>query len=192
MGKEHCPQINTDQESDAAKGGKTKSSCLICVYLCSSALRGGATLRRDMSVGKSACSKSGMTLIEVMLAVLIVSVGMVALLTATSQCLAIMKNAKNYQDVLWTLSTADAEHILYPTNKVEEMAVAPENYGAMTYERVVDDDEDEDGLYVVRTKVSWESRGRKAYEEVLSYIYIKPDESKKKTGGTAAVTVPPK
>ncbi len=137
-------------------------------------------------------TKSGMTLVEVMLAVLIVSVGMVALLTATSQCLAIMKNARNYQDVLWALSTADAEHILYPTNEVEDMAVAPEKYGNMTYERVVDEDDDEDGLYVVRTKVSWMAKGKTASEEVLSYIYIKPDESKKKTGGISAGIVPPK
>ncbi|MGQ9661034.1 MAG: type IV pilus modification PilV family protein [Kiritimatiellia bacterium] len=54
--------------------------------------------------------KAGLTLIEVVLAALLLSVGMTALLVAASRCLAVIKRAAIYQSGQWVLGTGEAEH----------------------------------------------------------------------------------
>ena len=120
--------------------------------------------------------RAGLTLIEVMLAVSILSVAFTVLLTAASRCLAAIRKAKYYQDAQWTLSMGEADHPMLETNDVDSLNVSSETYdNGLTYSREVEDDEDEDGLYVVRARVSWTDKGREAYEEVVSYVY-QPEE----------------
>lgn len=126
--------------------------------------------------GGGARGAAGLTLIEVLLSVAILVVGFSVLLTAASRCLAVMKSAKNYQAAHAVLDRGDLEHPLFLTNRVEDLAVNAKEYDGLTYSRVVEDDEDKDELYLVRTRVSWGDGGQ--YEEVLSYVYF-PDKEKK-------------
>ena len=112
-----------------------------------------------------------------MLAVAILSVGLVVLLTGASRCLAVIKISKNYQTAQWTMNMGDIDHPLVFTNDVKSLEVAPKEYdNGFTFERVVEDDEDEDGLYVVRTRVSWSDRGRHPYEETVRYLWEPPED----------------
>jgi prepilin-type N-terminal cleavage/methylation domain-containing protein len=113
----------------------------------------------------------GMTLIEVFIAVVILSVGLVVLLTAASRCLAVMKAAKYYQNAQWTLNKGDLEYPITPTNDVMQLAVSPVEYpGGFTFSREVEEDEDEDELFVVRTKISWFNHSREMTEEIVRYV----------------------
>lgn len=121
----------------------------------------------------------GMTLIEVLLATAILSVGLAMLLTAASRCLAVIRAAKTYQTARWTLSLGELEHPYNPspTNKVEDFEVdayEPEPGNGFQFSRTVDDEaaEDTDGLRVIHTKVKWESRGHEAFEETVRYVYL--------------------
>ena len=118
----------------------------------------------------------GMTLIEVMLAVAILGFSFTVLLTAASRCIVAIKQAQIYQQAQWTLAMAEAEYPLLKTNDIANLNVGPETYdNGLTYTREVEEDEDEDGLHVVRARVTWSKRGKERFEEAVFYIF-KPIE----------------
>jgi len=131
---------------------------------------------RDTFGGTCAVRK-GLTLIEVLLAVLMLSTGLVVLLTSASRCLAVMKIARDYQTAQWALALGELDYPLSVTNDVKELEVEPFTYpNGLTFSREVEDDEDEDGLFVVRTRVSWPRRGRESQEETVRYVFQKIEE----------------
>lgn len=116
--------------------------------------------------------RKAFTLVEVILAVAILSVGFTVLLTGVSRCLAVMKIARNYQTAQWTLGMGQLDYPFIVTDDVEDLEVEPFTYpNGFTYSREVEDDEDEDGLFVIRTRVSWSDRGRETYEEIVRYVW---------------------
>jgi prepilin-type N-terminal cleavage/methylation domain-containing protein len=116
-------------------------------------------------------NKNGFTLIEVFLAVSLMSIGLVVMLTAVSRCLAVMKSAKNYQTAQWTLNKGDLDYPIVATNDVKSLVVSPVEYpGGFIFSREVEEDDDKDQLYVVRTKVSWSDHSRDMSEEVVRYV----------------------
>jgi prepilin-type N-terminal cleavage/methylation domain-containing protein len=128
-------------------------------------------------------SRCGLTLIEVLIAIAILGAGLAVMMTGASRCLAVMKAARNFQTVQWTFGLALAEHPLFPTNRLEDIEVTPQDYNDMTFERTVDEKKDtkeDDGLYVVRTSVGWKDRGRTWREEMVQYIYLTEDQREKK------------
>jgi prepilin-type N-terminal cleavage/methylation domain-containing protein len=124
--------------------------------------------------------KRGFTLVEVLLAVVILSLGLTVILTGTGRCLAVMKKARTYQDAIFALQKGEAEHPLTTvTNDVKNLDVQDERYGEFTYSRTVDNDTDEDGLYVVHSRVAWTERGKESFEEVVCYVLCLEDLKKK-------------
>lgn len=120
--------------------------------------------------------KSGMTLIEVTLATTILVVGLTALLTGASRCLSVMKSSKRYQDAVWTLERGMLDYPLFVTNDVKSLEVDGVSYDEYEFRRIVEDDEDEDKLYLVRTEVSWLAGDRRMVEEVLQYVLETGDD----------------
>ena len=128
-------------------------------------------------------SRCGLTLIEVLIAIAILGAGLAVMMTGASRCLAVMKVARNFQTVQWTLGLALAEHPLFPTNTLKDIEVSPQDYKGMIFERTVDEKKDtknDDGLYVVRTSVGWKDRGRTWHEEMVQYVYLTEDQREKK------------
>lgn len=114
---------------------------------------------------------SGVTLIEVLLAASILGTGLMVLLTGASRCLTVVHKAKNYQIAQWTLNMGELDYPVIDTNDVLSLAVRPFEYdNGFTFERIVEEDDDDDGLFLVRTVVSWPERGRVAKEEVVRYV----------------------
>ena len=114
--------------------------------------------------------KRGFTLIEVLLATMIMSFGLTVLLVGASQCLRTVGAAKYFQHAQLVMGLGEADHPLLATNDVESLAVDGEDYDGFIFSRAVEEDEDEDGLFVVRTRVSWTDARRKGYEEVVRYV----------------------
>jgi prepilin-type N-terminal cleavage/methylation domain-containing protein len=118
--------------------------------------------------------RRGLTLVEVLLAVAILSMGLTVLLTAVSRCLVVMRNAKKYQTAQWTLGRGELENPLVVSNDVDELEVREVVYpNGMTYSRELDEDDKErkDGLHVVHTKVTWSDKGKEMREEVIQYVF---------------------
>lgn len=121
--------------------------------------------------------KRGMTLIEVLLASVILGTGLAALLTATSRCLIVMRRSQEYQQAQWALTQGELEFPILYAEDIMDQDVSGEDYDGYTFSREIEDDEDEDGLYLVRSKVTWESAGREKIEEVVEYVYQPESES---------------
>jgi prepilin-type N-terminal cleavage/methylation domain-containing protein len=131
------------------------------------------------------CSRTdGFTLIEVLLAALIMGFGLSVLLVGTSRCLYAMKTAQQYQTAQWIMGLGEAEHPLLATNDVEALNVSPVSYDkGYTFERKVDEDDDDDGLYVVHSLVKWPDRNANGVEEAVRYVY-KPKDDTTRSGGS--------
>jgi prepilin-type N-terminal cleavage/methylation domain-containing protein len=117
---------------------------------------------------------AGLTLIEVMLAVTILGLGLTVLIATASRCLAVVRQAKNYETARHCLNRVELEHPLQLEETIQEGSesgdFADESGFPWTREiQVVG--EKKDGLYSVRTRVTWSDRGGHPYEEVITYLY---------------------
>lgn len=140
--------------------------------------------------------KSGFTLIEVLIATVILASGLFALMVGLSNCAQMMRLSKEYQDAQFVFSLGERcfplpsnEEITDPEEderlnidpvSAEEMIDELEIdlpretralYKDYTFERMVDEkeldtDEVDDGLYLLRTRISWGS-GKEGYSEEL-------------------------
>ena len=110
--------------------------------------------------------KSGMTLVEVLLAITILGVALVVMLTAISRSLAVLRVSDNFHRAMWALSMGEAEYplILEEDGEPEDLEVMGESYEGITFSRTVEDpDQDapdaEERLLVITTTLEWEGRG---------------------------------
>jgi prepilin-type N-terminal cleavage/methylation domain-containing protein len=122
--------------------------------------------------------RSGFTLIEVMIASVLLAVGVTALLAAASRCLAVMRVAKQYQEAQWALHMGELENPVLPTEEYEDWEVSGETYNDFNYSReVIEPEGDEsDGLFMLRSRATWSDKGRESYEEVVRLVFV-PEEA---------------
>ena len=121
----------------------------------------------------------GITLIEVMLAVVILGIGSGVLLLATARCLAIISKSQRYSTAQRLIGQVGAEHPLTRAKiEAEKESGRFDDEADYRWEREITAPEDENrkGLYTVRTRVSWSDRGRDSFEEVITWHYIQPEE----------------
>jgi prepilin-type N-terminal cleavage/methylation domain-containing protein len=131
--------------------------------------------------------RSGFTLVEVLLATVILAFGLMSLMAGLSSCAAMMTLAKEYQDAQYVFSLGELKYPMVESTEVEdELPVDPDSdlVEGYVFERTVDEkdlgtNEVDDGLYVVRTRVSWGS-GDDQYEELVRYVRQLKGESEKK------------
>lgn len=126
-----------------------------------------------------AAARQGLTLIEVMLAIVILGIGSGVLMLATARCVAVVSKARHYSTAQRLILQVAAEH---PLNREEidagtDSGEFDEGY-TWEHEIIEAEDEDREGLYTIRIRVAWSSRGKESFEEVLSWHYIEPEELK--------------
>ncbi len=127
--------------------------------------------------------KSGMTLVEVLLATVILGVCIVGLMKALSMCVEIFRGASFWQDVATVAAAAEERYPFVVSNDPQEdLTVPPDNsiFDGWTYERTVDDDEDEDGIYKVTIRIIYGNGGPGAEAEFVRLVY---SEGKEGTAG---------
>ncbi|NLB65692.1 MAG: prepilin-type N-terminal cleavage/methylation domain-containing protein [Lentisphaerae bacterium] len=134
-------------------------------------LTGGAR-RRD--------SRAGLTLIEVMLAVLILGTALVALVEGSSRALAVVRQARNYEQARRMLGRVEAENPL----RLKDEITAGQESGSFrggpsgwSWVRIIEDfgavDEDREGLFMVTTRVYWSQSGeRRGMEETVQMLFV--------------------
>ena len=122
----------------------------------------------------------GLTLIEVLLALVILSTGVSSMMIAMSQALSVVRTARNREIAQNLLRRIDLD---FPIEKIdyEERIESgefddPEGY-YWTREILLIDEEERPGLFLTRTRIEWSERGRDAYEEVQLYTYAPEAES---------------
>jgi prepilin-type N-terminal cleavage/methylation domain-containing protein len=124
-------------------------------------------------------SRNGLTLIEVLLAMVILGIGAGVLMLATARCLAVIAKVQRYSTAQRLILQVGAEHPLTrgTVNTGSESGAFDNGF---TWEREITEDEDEnrEGLYTVRTRVNWSDRGRESFEEIITWHYIPPEEER--------------
>ncbi|MBM4153288.1 MAG: prepilin-type N-terminal cleavage/methylation domain-containing protein [Kiritimatiellaceae bacterium] len=123
--------------------------------------------------------KNGLTLIEVMLAIVILGLGSGVMLLATARCIAIVTQTQRYNTAQRLIQQISAEHPL--TRSDLEAGTESGRFdddGDYSWEREIIKAEEENrkGLFTVRTRVSWSDRGKSSFEEITTWVYIKPEE----------------
>lgn len=111
--------------------------------------------------------RSGMTLVEVLLAVVILGVCLLGLMQGITASLEVFNASSYIHEAANVLARGDAEHpMIIDSDPLVDLAVDPDSsiQEGWTYERIVEEDEDEDGLFIVRIKVV-KGRGDPGMEE---------------------------
>jgi type II secretory pathway pseudopilin PulG len=136
-----------------------------------------------------------LTLVEVLMALAIMGIGIVGLVASASRCLAVARKAKNYENARRLLGEAEMrlhEHLLEQDDDeaLEEDSESWSfeepfgDYSGMWEIIQIGEEEDTEGLYQLRMRISWSDKGKEAFEEVVTYLYA-PD---KVSGGTVQGT----
>lgn len=132
-------------------------------------------------------SRAGFTLIEILIATLILAFGLMSLMVGLGNCAVMMTLSKEYQDAQYVFSLGELKYPMMDSTDVEdELPVDPDSdlVEGYVFERTVDEkdlatNEVDDGLYVVRTRVSW-GPGESQQEELVRYVRQLKSESDKK------------
>ncbi|MDF7798923.1 prepilin-type N-terminal cleavage/methylation domain-containing protein [Pontiellaceae bacterium B1224] len=136
---------------------------------------------------KSLASKKGLTLVEVLLALVILSVGVSSMMMAMSRCLAVVRTARNRDVARGLIQRIDLE---FPIERVDlaELSESGEfdELDGYTWFRDIQmvDEEYRPGLFLVTLRVQWSERGRDAFEEITMYKYAPDAESVTSQAGT--------
>lgn len=122
--------------------------------------------------------RSGLTLIETLLAVAILGIALSVLVAAAGQALGVVRRARNYTTARHLFEIIELEN---PIIDLAEAAGLIESGGfdppfaAYTWERIVEPMVDlrgeETEYYLIRTRVRWSDRGQPSYEEIVTGAY---------------------
>ncbi len=130
-----------------------------------------------MMTSNQARLSCGFTLLEVLIALIILSLGLTGLFRSLNSCMKMVALSKDRQDVMFVFSLGDMKYPIGLVDNIEEDGAVDKDYtlkDGYAYERLVDEKEDpeegveEDHLYVVRTRVTW-NNGRES-EEIVRYV----------------------
>ena len=125
-------------------------------------------------------AKKGLTLIEVLIALVILTVGVSSMMLAMSRCLSVVRTARNREVARGLLRQVDIENPIDRTTieEIDEEGEFEDLDGYVWLRNILMVDEEErPGLFLVTTRVQWSERGRDAFEEIITYKYAPESES---------------
>jgi prepilin-type N-terminal cleavage/methylation domain-containing protein len=125
-------------------------------------------------------SKKGLTLIEVLIALVILTVGVSSMMLAMSQCLSVVRTARNREVARGLLRRVDIENPIdrKTIEETDEEGEFEDLEGYIWLRNILMVDEEErPGLFLVTTRVQWSEKGRDAFEEIIAYKYAPDAES---------------
>ena len=123
-------------------------------------------------------SRRGLTLIEVLIAVAILSVGAAVLLTATSRCLAVIRAARDYYAARHVMDLVDIEHpiLAVKVNGQDQILNATldnlDYPNGFTASRSIERSETYKDLLIVNTRVYRRDGSTNRGEQATSFLYF--------------------
>jgi len=119
-------------------------------------------------------------LIEVMLALVILGVGMVALVTAAGRCISVARQAKNFGTARELLARVEVEKPMLLEENVEDVVgggTFESPFEQFRWTRTVEQNGfEEDGLWLVVTEILWTEDERSKKERVETLLYWPEDK----------------
>lgn len=136
--------------------------------------------------------KAGLTLIETLLAMVILGIGLSILVSSAGRALSVAKRARHFSTARHLFDIVELEN---PIPDIEEASETTESGGfdapndAYTWTRMVepsfDFEGEETGYFTVRTRVMWSDRGQQSYEELVTGVFAATDEKGARPDGEA-------
>lgn len=127
--------------------------------------------------------KGGFTLVEILLATMILGVSIMPIFTSITLCLRSMNAARDFQNVQWAFSAAALKYPLPEADmieKLDDLVVKPDDsicegfvFSRTVDEKIIDESVpgSDDGLYVVRSRISWGTEEDGTYLEQVRYYW---------------------
>ena len=130
-------------------------------------------------------SRSGMTLVEVLLAAMLLGLGMMTIFTSLSRCLRLIQASRDVQKMQLAFDRGNLAHPMadiQSEDDIEKLLVEDNDLGEglenYVFKRTFDEKEKpendtdfNDHLFTVRTSVSW-GEGEDAREEIVELIWL--------------------
>ncbi len=130
-------------------------------------------------------TRSGFTLIEVLLATAIMGAGLLVILSSLGPPLAMIGASKQYQEVQWVFGLAQLKHPMTEFENLEDIVVEDDEelaeeedtlgegyvFSRDIDEKTIEDEKFDDGLYIVRSRVRWGEGD--AFEEIVQLVWKK-------------------
>lgn len=124
--------------------------------------------------------RAGLSLIEVLMAVVILGTGLAIIISAASRCVAVARKVRNLETVRELFGRVELEKPIWLEEDIEDAAGEGSftgEYSAYRWRRsVVQVGDEKDGLWEVTTTISWSERGRENSETVVTYVHWPKNE----------------
>jgi prepilin-type N-terminal cleavage/methylation domain-containing protein len=123
--------------------------------------------------------RAGLTLIEVLLAVLILGVALPPLVAAAGRCLAIAKKARHYETARELLARVELEHPVKrdEIDEANDSGTFDSEYEGYSWKREVElVGLEDDGLHKITTTITWSERGLGNSETIVTYLHAPPEK----------------
>jgi Tfp pilus assembly protein PilV len=134
------------------------------------------TVRHQRSVGAARHRDDGFLLLEVILAVMLLAVSMVAIVGSLSQCLAAARSVQSYSTSEILLANKSFEfRTERPTDLLDQEGEF-QDYPGFSWSRKLEET-DSDGLWKQTINVYWYERGKLVSDAVVEYRYL-PDKQR--------------
>jgi prepilin-type N-terminal cleavage/methylation domain-containing protein len=127
--------------------------------------------------------KGGFTLIEVMLASMILAMGLGMIMAAVSQCLSVARSARIFDTTRNLLTQVEVENPVEVVEEMEDIAgegkFSDSKLDAYSWKREVEEVGDKKyGLFKITTSVTWSENGKSSKEQLVTYRYSAKAASK--------------
>lgn len=133
-------------------------------------------------------ARAGMTLVEVMMAVVILGLALGGLVEVASRALAVVRQARNYETARRMLGRVEAENPLWLLDEIksgEESGGFEGGPSGWSWSRSLvdfgEEDEQKEGLFQLTTRVYWSQGARRGMEETVQMFYVPKNLDGKRT-----------
>ena len=128
-------------------------------------------------------ARQGFSLIEVLVATAILAVGLISIFTALSPSIGMYSTARRLQELQWIAALGELRHPLAGYENLDDIVVEEDGelaekdetlgegcvFSRSIDEKEIEEDEDDDGIYVIRTTIQWGRSGEK--EEFVRLLW---------------------
>ncbi|HMP76283.1 MAG TPA: hypothetical protein PKE12_08310 [Kiritimatiellia bacterium] len=117
----------------------------------------------------------GLSLVEVLMALVILGTGLTMLIAAASRCIAVVRKVRSLETTRELFGRVELEKPIWVEEEIEDAAGQGSFSGEYSQYRwrreVAEVGEEEDGLWLVTTTISWSERGKENSETVVTYVH---------------------
>lgn len=120
-------------------------------------------------------ARAGLSLVEVLMAMVILGTGLVMIIASASRAIAVVRKVRSLETTRELFGRVELEKPIWVEEDIKDAAgqgTFSGEYSAYRWKREVQEvGEEEDGLWRVTTTIAWSERGKENSETVTTYVH---------------------